>query len=198
MNALGTSSRLIGYSCVFLSVGFLLYRAEDFQVVLASAFLAAICLIDTLTSRIPNVANASLAAAGLAFNLFMAGAGGLATSGLGMLAGLGLLLLPYLMGGIGAGDVKALAALGSLVGPWPILQIFVYMALCGGILGIIHYMLNQDLKEALAKRWISFRVAAMTGDLKPLTPEKTEKMRFPYAAAIALGYYLWLIRGDVL
>ena len=44
------------------------------------------------------------------------GAAGLWTALLGLLAGFVLLLIPYLLGGMGAGDVKALAALGALLG----------------------------------------------------------------------------------
>lgn len=181
-----------------LSLGFLVCRGTEWQVVFASLFFAAVCLIDTLKAKIPNIANASLAVAGLALNFYTTGVQGLAISSLGMLTGLALLIVPYLMGGFGAGDVKALAALGALVGPKPILQIFVYMALFGGIFAIIHYVSNRNLQEQLEKWWLSLKVAAMANDPRQIKPEKHEKLRFPYAAAIALGYYTWLIRGDLL
>lgn len=181
-----------------LSLGFLVHRGMEWQVVVASLFFALICLIDTHKAKIPNIANASLAIAGLALHLYNNGTQGLAISGLGMVTGLALLIVPYLLGGFGAGDVKALAALGALVGPWPILQIFSYMALFGGIFGIIHYISDRNLQEQLDQWWLSLKVAAMTNDPRQLKPEKHEKMRFPYAAAIALGYYTWLIRGDLL
>ncbi|MBW2186737.1 MAG: prepilin peptidase [Deltaproteobacteria bacterium] len=47
----------------------------------------------------------------------MAGFSGFTTSVAGLVTGLLLLIIPYLMGGMGAGDVKALAALGALLGP---------------------------------------------------------------------------------
>lgn len=165
---------------------------------IASLFFAMICLIDTLQSKIPNLANASLAIAGLALNFYASGTKGLAAGGLGMLAGLALLIVPYLMGGFGAGDVKALAALGALVGPKPILQIFVYMALFGGIFAILHYIANRNITEKMTQWWTALKVAAMTSDPRLLKPEKEEPLRFPYAAAIALGYYTWLVRGDLL
>ena len=74
------------------------------------------CATDLRTSRIPNLLTFSAAAAGLAWHAF----GGWAplASALGGLA-LGLLLfLPiYLLRGMGAGDVKLLAALGAWLGP---------------------------------------------------------------------------------
>lgn len=181
-----------------MSLGFLFYRVTELPVVVASVFFATICYIDTRTAKIPNIANASLAIVGLALNFYMSGMKGLAFSGLGLAAGLGLLIVPYLMGGFGAGDVKALTALGTLVGPKAILQIFVYMALIGGIFAILHYVSNRNLKEQIGRWWLSLKVAAMTSDPRQLKPGENEPLRFPYAAAIALGYYTWLIRGDVL
>ncbi|MDR3599012.1 MAG: prepilin peptidase [Desulfosporosinus sp.] len=43
------------------------------------------------------------------------------------------LLLPYLFGGIGAGDVKLLAVYGALLGPHLIITAFFYGAIIGGV-----------------------------------------------------------------
>jgi prepilin peptidase CpaA len=167
-------------------------------VFIAASFFAVVCVFDTLWSRIPNVANASLALAGLAFNFSAGGTKGLVISALGAAAGLGLLLIPYLMGGFGAGDVKALAALGALVGPGAILQVFVYMALYGGLLALLHYLASNNLPQKLADGWTTMKTYLLTKDADVLNPRKHEPMRFPYAAAIALGYFTWLMRGDLL
>jgi prepilin peptidase CpaA len=176
----------------------ILTRSPDPQVLIAASFFAVICVIDTLQSRIPNIANASLAFAGLAFNFSASGTGGLVASALGAAAGLALLLLPYLMGGFGAGDVKALAALGALVGPGAILQVFVYMALYGAILAMLHYLADGNLRQKLVGGWTTMKTFLLTRDPAILKPKKHEPMRFPYAAAIALGYYTWLMRGDLM
>ena len=55
--------------------------------------------------------------AGLAYNFMSHGLSGLGDGFLGMLLGFACLILPYLWGGMGAGDVKALAALGAWLGP---------------------------------------------------------------------------------
>lgn len=54
----------------------------------------------------------------------------------GLLLGGALLLPPYLMGGMGAGDVKLLAAVGALQGPSFVLAAFIISALIGGLLSL--------------------------------------------------------------
>lgn len=46
------------------------------------------------------------------------------------------LLLPYLFGGIGAGDVKLLAVYGALLGPHLIITVFLYGAILGGAVAL--------------------------------------------------------------
>lgn len=53
-------------------------------------------------------------------------------------AALGFLLLwlPYLFGGIGAGDVKLMAVYGALLGPHLIITAFFYGAILGGVVAL--------------------------------------------------------------
>ena len=53
-----------------------------------------------------------------------------------MLLGFACLILPYLWGGMGAGDVKALAALGAWLGPKLTVFLFCYMGIAGGIIAV--------------------------------------------------------------
>src|SRR4051812_16974063 len=50
---------------------------------------------------------------------------------LGMLAGFGLLILPFAIGAVGGGDVKLLAGIGAWVGPTLVFQIFLVEAVVG-------------------------------------------------------------------
>ncbi len=91
--------------------------ASNVTVLLASLFIVTICITDTFHAKITNIANLGLILAGTSYNLYLAGFSGFITSILGLITGFLLLIIPYLMGGMGAGDVKALAALGALLGP---------------------------------------------------------------------------------
>ncbi len=92
-------------------------------------FLLAIVMAvgDWRSRRIPNFLTFGGALAGIVFQTAVMGWAGLFQALTGLLLGLGLLLLPYILGGMGAGDVKALAALGAWLGPKGIFSVFCYM-----------------------------------------------------------------------
>lgn len=102
---------------------------------------------------------------------------------LGFLSGIGILLIPYLMGGMGAGDVKLLGAIGSIVGFKSVILIFVYSAICGSFLGLIWIFSNPGHLKFLIT----------TGQMLPPTDKK---QKVPYGIAITLGTILYIIYGQ--
>lgn len=184
------------------SLYILALHSDDPAIVAASIFLALICLTDSLYGKIPNLCNAGLALFGFGLHSFVSGLEGLlfALAGLGL--GFGLLLLPYLMGGFGAGDVKALAALGAVTGPVVLLHVFVYMAFWGGGLALLHNLCARDLGRKLAEGVASVQATVLTRDPRQIRSdpddERRRLVRFPYAVAIALGYDTFILRGGVL
>jgi prepilin peptidase CpaA len=187
-----------GYAAMILSCHFIL-TAETFPVFLASSFLLLICTTDTHLSQIPNAATFTLILVALTYQVSSLGAPGLQTFFLGFATGFALLIVPYLMGGMGAGDVKALAALGALLGPGTIFQVFLYTGLVGGLMAIAHYAFNHDLKTKCARGFNALRMFAYTRDPGDLTPEPSkEKLRFPYAAAIAFGFFAYVTWGALI
>ena len=89
---------------------------------------------DLKTRRIPNYVTFGGALGGLVFQLGYQGLPGLLDGLAGLGLGFILLLGPYLLGGLGAGDVKASAALGAWLGLWRAVALFVYMGLSGGLI----------------------------------------------------------------
>lgn len=182
-----------------LSLYFIYEGRADLTILAASVFFLLTCIVDTVYCKIPNSANLLLLLAGVSLHLSSTGAFGLLFSTLGLLTGLALLLIPYLMGGMGAGDVKALAALGALLGPVAIFQVFLYMGLIGGVLAVFHYALSHNLKEKCLEWAQAIRAFAYTQsiqNLKPVGPG--EVLRFPYAAAIAFGFFAYTSWGGLL
>jgi prepilin peptidase CpaA len=182
-----------------LSLYFVYEGRADLTILAASIFFLLICIVDTVYSRIPNLASLLFLLTGLGHHLYSAGASGLLFSVLGILTGFSLLFLPYLMGGMGAGDVKALAALGALLGPGAIFQVFLYTGLIGGLLALFHYALSHNLKEKCLE-WIqAIKAFAYTRSFNSLKPAgRAEQLRFPYAAAIAFGFFAWVNWGGLL
>jgi len=189
---------LTGLGATVISFYFLVTQREDLAIVAASIFFVLACAIDTVQARIPNFLTVSLAVAGVTINAINQGMPGAIDALLGFSLGFILLLLPYLMGGFGAGDVKALAALGAVVGPGAILHIFVYMAFFGGAMAILHYTFNSNLKEKVIAGWESVQASVLTRSARYLKPGSSEPLRFPYAAAIAFGYYSYIHWGGIL
>src|SRR5688500_17057938 len=89
----------------------------DLRVValLTVALTAAVC--DVRSRRIPNALTFGAAASALVYALATGGIGSLGFAAAGWIAGAALFFPFFALGGMGAGDVKLIAALGAWVGP---------------------------------------------------------------------------------
>jgi prepilin peptidase CpaA len=86
--------------------------------------------------RIPNSLLLPAFALAILLNLVTRGLDGLLFSLGGTLLGFSLLLIPFLLGGIGAGDVKLLMVIGSFGGIKLVLSGFLIGAILGGIVAL--------------------------------------------------------------
>ncbi|WP_199617150.1 A24 family peptidase [Paenibacillus alkalitolerans] len=129
---------------------------------------------------------------------FVSGWGGLGYSLAGLFAGLGILLIPYLMGGIGAGDVKMLALVGALKGPAFVAVASVYMGLIGGLMGIVFLIFRKSTREFFIGA-IYALCARMRGVRMPWpVQEKSLAAMLPYGVAIGGGAVATLIARGAL
>jgi prepilin peptidase CpaA len=113
--------------------------------VIASSVAAA--AIDLRTRRVPNALTAATAAAGLAIAMTGVGSTGVIASIVGGLVGFALLLPGYIWGGTGGGDVKLLAALGTLLGPNKIIVAFLATAISGGLIALVIALLHRRFRN---------------------------------------------------
>ncbi len=88
---------------------------------------------DVKLGRIPNWLTFSLAGFGMTVHTILEGWAGFFFSVEGLGFGIGCLLLFYIMGGMGAGDVKFLGSIGAVVGSPAVLHVFLITALLGGL-----------------------------------------------------------------
>jgi prepilin peptidase CpaA len=144
---------------------------------------------DVKTRRIPNYLTLGTAVAGLAFNFMAQGLPGLVNGILGMFLGFGLLILPYLWGGMGAGDVKALAALGAWLGPKLTLFLFCYMGIAGGVIALGYMAWQGMLWQKIKEGWVFLFNLVLSRPDGPFRPPSPAKLTagMPYGVAIALG-----------
>jgi len=144
---------------------------------------------DIKTHRIPNYLTFATALTGLAYALIFHGWAGLLDGSLGLVLGFGLLFLPYLWGGMGAGDVKALAALGAWVGAERILFLFCYMGIAGGVIALGVLGWKGLLWEKMRQGWVTlWNLILCRPDGVALPPPPVQETPgIPYGVAIALG-----------
>lgn len=124
---------------------------------------------------------------GLFFNVFNYGFIGLVKSFQGFFLGLGFLILPFICGGIGAGDVKLLATIGAIKGSLFVFYSFIGMGIAGGVIsfGILIYqgrllnVLNNLINGFGVLFTTRFKVVSFAAD--------NSKNMFPYGVAIAIG-----------
>ncbi|MEN6464864.1 MAG: prepilin peptidase [Syntrophaceae bacterium] len=149
-------------------------------VVIAAAF-------DIRARRIPNWLTASTAAAGILSNCWLAGLQGLAHSTTGMLAGVALLISFYLLGGMGAGDVKLMGAVGAFLGPNGVFTAFLFTAVSGGLYALAIIIMSGRSRETLDRYVSLFKSIIITGRPFYVPPQGNPLPALCYGAAIAAG-----------
>lgn len=150
-----------------------------------TTLLVAAAIGDIRTRRIPNRLVAILAALGIAFSVWsvpivpgvLRGIGGFAV-------GLACWLPFYLLGWLGAGDVKLFAAAGAWLGPMGALEGALIAALLGAGLALAWMLRSQGVRNVLVTLGMA---AASPGLLSPSGGTATTRRTMPYGVAIALG-----------
>jgi prepilin peptidase CpaA len=152
---------------------------------------------DIRERRIPNWLTAAGLALGLALYGFLFGTAGLLFSLKGLGLALGIYLPLYALRAMGAGDVKLMAAVGSIVGWRNWLAILVLTAIFGGILalalivgkGRVHRTL-QNLGLVL----LALRLRQAPYQVNPELDVRSEQaLRLPHAVSILLGTLTFLL-----
>jgi prepilin peptidase CpaA len=157
---------------------------------------AVACVTDFRSRRIPNVLTFGASAAALVFGVISGGAAGLGWSAAGWAVGCAVFLPWFLLGGMGAGDVKLLAALGAWAGPSTAVWMALYAGIAGGVFAIIVALSRGYLREMCRNLWgllMFWRVAGVQPHPE-LTLRTGRGPRLPYAFPITAGAVavLWL------
>lgn len=146
--------------------------------------------------RIPNWLCLLGLAAGIGLNLGLGGWGGLKTAGGGFALGFGLYFLLYLIRAMGAGDVKLMGAVGSLVGAGEWLKLFVAAAVVGGVLALGMMVATGRVRRTLWNIAFIFsefsRFRAPYLKREELDVKSSRAATLPHGVAIALGSIIYL------
>ena len=154
----------------------------------AVVFAAMAAFWDLRTSRIPNWLTFPAIVLGVAANAAKSGLPGLWEGMVGTLVGAGLFIIPFVLGGMGAGDVKMLAAVGAIAGPQAAFRTFLYGAIVGGVMATALVLGKAYLFRGRAPGQAEGRRAEGTSG-RPRLSEGL-KQSFPYGLAVFVGTLL--------
>lgn len=147
--------------------------------------------------RIPNWLVAIGAVSGLAINAFQ-GWGGFLQSLLGFVIGIAVLVLPFAMGWIGAGDVKFFGVSGALLGVLLLPRIFFYSAVVAGLIAVASLLSGKIRFFSFKQIWLDVKIAIVSGGNVVPEPVRNRVAHrdesIPWGVAFAAGsliaYYL--------
>jgi prepilin peptidase CpaA len=150
--------------------------------------LIAALIYDFRLQRIPNFLTYPTMALAIGFYSFTTGVDGLLFSAAGFALGIAILLPPYLMGGMGAGDAKLLGAVGAVLGPKGVFISFLYTALIGGVYAVTVLFIKRGLARGMAARALTTaKTCLLTQSIVDVSSKEENSPRLCYGVAIALG-----------
>jgi prepilin peptidase CpaA len=162
--------------------------------VCALALLVLSAYWDIRYRKIPNWATLPAIVLGLGINGLHYGWGGMKASGIGFLVGFAAFLVLFVLGWMGGGDVKLMAAVGALKGYPFVTSALFYSLLVGVVIGLAMVIWNRRTVRTF--RNLFYVVGSRISRLIPrqnIIPQETQKM--PFGLAIVLGTVLAMIAG---
>jgi prepilin peptidase CpaA len=161
-------------------------------IVFIGAMIAAVT--DVWKFKVYNLLTLPLLASGLAYHVIWGE--GLASSALGMLFGFGILIVLHVLGGVGAGDVKLMAAIGAWLGIETTFYVFIASALAAGVYSMVLMAFSGRISEHLVNLQILvYRLMSLgkylgADDRMEAEVNRADRRRrvIPFGAMVAVGF----------
>ena len=144
---------------------------------------------DVRTARIPNSLTYPATLAALILRIYFLGVSGLKHGAIGMLVAGGLFLVLFVLGAMGGGDMKLMAAVGMWVGSTQVGLLLVTAAIAGGVLALVSVVRHRALGETL-RNTAELMSHGLTMGPTPhptLNVQAEGSRRIPFGVAIAVG-----------
>lgn len=150
--------------------------------------------IDYAQRKVPNWLNVSLIVIGLIVQVTFHGWRGFSDGCLGMVLGFAVLIVPWMMHGMGAGDVKLMAAIGVWFGPWMTIVSFAVGAIIGGLAAAVMIISSGRLQHALGNLniiWIKMQSRdTLFGEFGSAKSFGSTSQLLPYGVPLTAGSLL--------
>ena len=161
-------------------------------IIILSFIVAMIAIFYDLKYRIiPNFITIPCIIFGIGIHTISSGMAGFYSSFLSFLIGSGFLIIFYLLGGLGAGDVKLMGGVGALVGLEMMGPVLIFTAFIGGVMALGKIISIQLLK--IFKNFTDNKYTNMKQKFnfnQQINPMKTT---IPYGVAIGLATLMSII-----
>jgi prepilin peptidase CpaA len=166
-----------------------------FLIIFLGVILLVAVTIDLRIQIIPNLLTVPALALALIYYSITNGLNGFLFSAGGLLVGIGLFIIPYLLGGMGAGDAKLMGVVGGVLGAKGVFCAFLFSALVGGIYAVILTLIYRQHFRGFYKKQLTGLINFLL--IRKFIPDPEEpnpkKPRLCYGLAIALGTGIYII-----
>ena len=161
-----------------------------------AALVIIAAVYDLRFRRIPNWLALTGICAGFALNGFLFGLPGLARAGLGFAVAAAIYVTLFALRAMGGGDVKLMAAAGSMTGASNWFAIFLITAISGGIIALGVLLFRGGLRRAvlnvLSILGALIRLRAPFRERPELDVADSRAVTLPHGFAIAIGSLLFI------
>jgi prepilin peptidase CpaA len=168
---------------------------NQFLIILTAIAMTISVVEDIRRMKIPNWVTFPTMLLAVLFHSVSDGFGGFIYGVSGLATGIGLFIVPYLMGGMGAGDAKLMGATGAILGPKGVVAASVVVILFGGLYGVILLALNPTYGVSFARRlWAMLKTTVLTCRFYYIPPaEEDNQPILRYAIPIAFGALSYVV-----
>ena len=173
----------------------MVFKINPILIFFLSSILVVSAVIDLKTQKIPNLITFPAMIVGIIYHCVISKWAGLLFSLEGLALGIALFIIPYLMGGMGAGDAKLVGAVGAIIGPKGVLLASLFTAIAGGVYALLIFLFNiQYFKDFIERNVLTLKVFAFTKHFIPIpADESIEKPKLCYGLAIAIGTIFYIL-----
>lgn len=170
----------------------------EYHYILLLIFVLIAFYTDARKGIIPNILTFSFMIVGILYHLINNGVSGLIFSLFGLIVGFVVLFILYVIGAVGAGDVKLFCAIGAISGVEFLLYSCMYSIIYAGIIGIIIIIIKKEvIKRLFSTADYIFNILLIGNFKEKNNFNKNQSLRFPFMYAVMPGvltsYYYFMV-----